>query len=239
MPDIDGRQLLKSIQKQHPQIPVVLVTAQGDDRIAAECLTLGATNYVPKRSLAQDLPNVVKELLQQKHEADQTASVLKHVKQSRCSFTIDSDLYQIRSLVNFIRQRLLATDQLSAAKAGNITSAVREALLNAHFHGNLETNRRPLELARYEYRVIAEERREQPEYRDRRIRFEMTIDGDSLAFAVTDDGCGFDPSQLPPLTETPDESFPNGNGLRSMNAWADSVEFNDSGNEVRLRIAMT
>ena len=51
------------------------------------------------------------------------------------------------SLANLVRQRLSGTERFSDVEINQVVSAVREALLNAHFHGNLEANRHPLELS--------------------------------------------------------------------------------------------
>ena len=48
MPGMDGIQLLEAIRARFPDTLVVLVTAQGDERIAVQALKLGAYDYLPK-----------------------------------------------------------------------------------------------------------------------------------------------------------------------------------------------
>ncbi len=234
MPEMDGKQLLKSIRESYPSIPVVLITAQGDDSIAAECVGLGAVNYVPKRLLAEKLVPVLDEVIHTEKELHITRSVLKHIQQNRCQLEIDSDLNQIRSLVNFVRERLHAMQLFSGDRVQKITTAVRESLLNAHFHGNLQVNSRPLELPRSEYIARATARKSQPEFADRRIRLTMSLQPEAIRFHIEDDGPGFDRSFLQTLSGPPQDEFSNGNGVRHMQMSMESVRWNESGNAVTM-----
>ncbi len=234
MPQIDGRQLLRIIKNDHPLVPVVLVTAQGDDQVAAECVGLGAANYVPKRLLADSLVQVLAEVLSAEEEILVTRRVLQHVVQNRCTFEIESNLNQIWSLIRFVRERLFAVGTFSARRINSITSAVGESLLNAHFHGNLQVNERPLQLPRSEYMALAERRKSAAEFAKRGIRLTMTLRPDQIRFHVADDGPGFDHSCLATLTGPPSEELNNGNGIRQMRSVMKDVSFNETGNEVVL-----
>jgi CheY-like chemotaxis protein len=48
MPRVDGLELLELLRRDHPGLPVVLLTAHGDERTAVRALKLGAWDYVPK-----------------------------------------------------------------------------------------------------------------------------------------------------------------------------------------------
>ncbi len=234
MPEMDGKQLLRVVRDNYPAVPVVLITAQGDDRIAAECVGMGAVNYVPKRLLADRLVSVLDEAIQAEDEVALTRKVLKFIKRNQCRFEINSDLDQIRSLVNFFRERLHATHLFTASRVQQMTMAVREALLNAHFHGNFETNSTPLELGRDDYIALASQRKDDERYQNRRIRVTMSLQPETIEFCVEDDGPGFDQSGLVDLTGPPNEKFGNGNGVRQMNTSMDSVSWNSAGNAVIL-----
>jgi len=56
MPEMDGMQLVETIRRQFPTVPVILMTAHGSEEIALEALMLGAADYIPKtkvKSLGQ------------------------------------------------------------------------------------------------------------------------------------------------------------------------------------------
>ncbi len=48
MPDMDGMETLKRIISAHPDMPVIMVTANADIEITSKVLQMGAADYVPK-----------------------------------------------------------------------------------------------------------------------------------------------------------------------------------------------
>ena len=48
MPGANGVAVLKLLRETDPKIPVVIVTANAQNQVAAECLANGAFGYVPK-----------------------------------------------------------------------------------------------------------------------------------------------------------------------------------------------
>ena len=234
MPEMDGRQFLKSVRQRFPETPVVLITSKGDDQIAAECVETGAVNYVPKRRLADDLVRVLDEVVNNQREAVLLHRVLKHVDHNRCDFEITNDLNQVRSLANYDGDRLKAFQRFRPETINNIATAVREALLNAYFHGNLGVNATPLQHTRAAYTELAIQRKALPETAGRHIRLSMELDASRIRFCVSDDGMGFDRSAIAQITGPPNDAFLCGNGLRRMGSFMDTVSFNDVGNEVTL-----
>ncbi|MEO2017731.1 MAG: response regulator [Fuerstiella sp.] len=238
MPNMDGREFLRKINLEFVGVPVVLITAQGDDRIAAECVELGAVNYVPKRRMADDLVTALEDIITAQKEVIATRRVLHYVVQNRCEFEIQNDLDQIRSLINFLRDRLSAFERFTPTDIQSMTTAVRESLLNAYFHGNLEANSQPLEHTRDEYVAHAVRHKSDPAYSDRRIRLEVKLDPVEINFSITDQGKGFNHSIVADLTGLPDDRFPAGNGFRQIHQSMDSVSFNESGNMIILTRSM-
>jgi CheY-like chemotaxis protein len=51
MPELNGLELVEAVQREFPLIPLVLMTAQGSERIAVDAL--GGASYVPKRELGR------------------------------------------------------------------------------------------------------------------------------------------------------------------------------------------
>jgi DNA-binding NtrC family response regulator len=48
LPGVSGVELLPKLKNNWPQIPVVVLTAQGDVKLVVECMRLGAVDYLPK-----------------------------------------------------------------------------------------------------------------------------------------------------------------------------------------------
>ena len=59
MEGMDGLSLVRAIHNEHPQVPVIVMTGHGSEDVAMEALRVGATDYVPKQRLAQELHAVL------------------------------------------------------------------------------------------------------------------------------------------------------------------------------------
>jgi PAS domain S-box-containing protein len=58
MPKMDGLELLAAVTRRYPDLPVILLTAQGNESIASEAIAAGVTDYIPKTDLT-DSPAVL------------------------------------------------------------------------------------------------------------------------------------------------------------------------------------
>ena len=87
--------------------------------------------------------------------------------------------------------------------------ALEEALLNAMKHGN----------------------KMDPQ---RKVKVEYSANGDKVEITVTDQGEGFKPGLIPDPRIAQNLLKPEGRGLFLINSYMDVVEFNDSGNSVRM-----
>ncbi len=213
MPEMSGEEFLLEIRRRFPTIPVILITSQGTDEIAARSLELGAVNYVPKRHLSNELVPAIDEVLRGTAEAAIAQDVLTHLVHSRTIFRIDSHLEQIRSLLLLIRERMQSLQTLEDDEVRQVTDAVREALMNAYTHGrNVDCSPAAESI----------------------IEVELTQTPDRVCFCFTDQGSGFDTS----IYCNADASGA-GNGFRTIRRHMDHVEFNERGNQIALTKELT
>jgi len=64
MPGLDGLQLLQHLQQRSPTLPVVLLTARGSERLAAQAIKSGAFDYLPKPFELTELETIVTRALE-------------------------------------------------------------------------------------------------------------------------------------------------------------------------------
>ena len=105
--------------------------------------------------------------------------------------------------------------------------AVEQALHNAIFRGNLELSRDE-QLADEELRVdgepsLADNRREQSPYVNRRVLFRARLGKEQMEFTVRDDGQGFDFSKLPSPQDPHQLDADGGRGLVLIRSFMDTV----------------
>ena len=108
--------------------------------------------------------------------------------------------YENIELVQIVVAESLARLELDEGDSGGIALAVREAVANAIKHGN----------------------RADPE---KRVEVEVEVGDGEVAIRVTDQGSGFDPSQVRDPREPENLLRPNGRGLFFMQSFMDEIDY--------------
>lgn len=125
------------------------------------------------------------------------------------SITINSDIENLKvveTLVDKLSKKLGVSDEVY----GKILISTVEAVNNAILHGNKgDVNKR--------------------------VTVNISADGNVLDITVTDEGEGFEYGNLPDPTDPKNIENLHGRGVFLMRRLADSIEYNTSGNEVKMR----
>lgn len=232
MPEMNGLELMKAVHAEHPAIPVVIMTAKGSEKIALECLLGGAASYVPKSELARELADTVDRLLSRVQESLERSRLLQHLQ--ILEYEIGNELGLIQALTHEIYDLINQRQDFPEGVCLRITTALDEALTNAYYHGNLEVSSQLREEDSSRFYSLAEERRLKAPYHERRISVKVELSDEDVSITIEDQGPGFDPSKLPDPREEGFIDRPHGRGILLMKTFMDEVEFNSTGNEVRM-----
>jgi hypothetical protein len=114
--------------------------------------------------------------------------------------------------------------------------------LNALYHGNLELSCDELRRASDELLVHRRaesifQRQQALPYRNRRIHVTALVSHHEAEFVIRDEGPGFDYAVCTPLVIDDGElNRPTGRGLLLMYSFMDEVRFNETGNQVTMRL---
>jgi CheY-like chemotaxis protein len=233
MPEMDGLELVRTLAKTHPLMPVILMTGQGSETIAVQALEAGAASYVPKRELNL-LPDTVERVLALACERRQKASLRKCLQSFHCEYVLSNDPGLLTSLVAELQSYLQEMNLFADGDRLRVGVALEEALLNAAYHGNLEVSS---ELREHDYALYYETARQRARatpYRDRKVRVEVDISPRGVRYVILDEGKGFNPGTLPDPTDPRNIERSSGRGVLLMRTFMDSVEFNETGNQVTL-----
>jgi len=125
------------------------------------------------------------------------------------SITINSDIEKLKvveTLVDTLSKKLGVSDEVY----GKILISTVEAVNNAILHGNKGD-------------------------RNKMVTVIMNADGNVLDITVTDEGEGFEYGNLPDPTDPKNIENLHGRGVFLMRRLADAIEYNSSGNEVKMR----
>lgn len=234
MPEINGLELVAAVRNKFPQIPVILMTAQGSEEIAIEALRLGAASYVPKRILARELLPTVHRVLSQATDDRSQSALMLRLQQRQERYRIESDLSLMMALSKHLQQQLGEAWQLDKSARLRIGTALEEALLNAYYHGNLEVSSSLKEEDFSLFYTTAEQRLQQSPYKDRMVEVVLDMSSVSASIVIRDEGPGFDPSTLPDPRDIENLDRPCGRGVMLMRSFMDDVHYNATGKEVTL-----
>ena len=235
MPEVDGLELVELLKDEVPGLPVVLTTALGSEDIAAEALRRGAASYVPKKRVQLDLVVTVQRLLALATAGRTDAELLKFMTNNDVTFQLTNDDSLIPRVIGQVKELLRQMDLCGERDLVQIATALDEALLNAIVHGNLEVSSELREVDNgSEYRRLALERREQLPYSQRHVCVTAQLTREEVVFIIRDEGCGFDPNDIPDPTDPANLEKPSGRGLLLINAFMDEVTHNSCGNEIRM-----
>jgi diguanylate cyclase (GGDEF)-like protein/PAS domain S-box-containing protein len=234
MAGMSGLDLVRSIRREHPGVPVVLMTAHGSEEEAIEALRAGAMDYVLKGRLAVDLRPILDRVLQASSSASRRRLGLRGLIRKESQFILGNGPEEIAATLEYVRQQIEALDRWDKADVLRITISLDEALRNAVFHGNLGVSSELRQGDERRFDALARERAGLAPYRDRRVVMNVFHDPQVSAFVIRDQGEGFDVSAAGRPVEPEELLRPSGRGLLLMRSFMDEVSFNASGNEVTM-----
>lgn len=234
MPEMDGFQLVTTLKRDYPLVPVILMTAAGSEEMAVKALREGAASYVPKRRLSADLVETVRRLIVAASEDHHQVKMMHRMTRNVCSFSVENDITLIAALSRYLRQAARTIGLCDEREQLRIGVAVEEALLNAYYHGNLEVSSKLREENNRAFYDLARERACQMPYCNRQVHVEMRFTHDEAVFVIRDEGPGFDAARLPDPTDPSNLERPCGRGVMLMRTFMDEILYNEIGNQVTL-----
>jgi CheY-like chemotaxis protein len=239
MPQMDGLDLVRAVSIHHSDIPVILMTAHGSEDLAVAALEQGAASYVAKSRAAEKLLDTVHQVLSLSNAAGSYERLLECMDKTEFFFTLGRDPSVFDPLVDLVQQIAMGMGVSSVAERFSVGSALQEALLNAHYRGNLEISREQMQEAREKMLLgeevnLIEQRCSQSPYGQRKIHVHVKIVRDEAVFIVRDEGPGFDVSKIPRDGDPAALEWEGGRGLVLIQACMDEVHHNERGNEITM-----
>jgi CheY-like chemotaxis protein/anti-sigma regulatory factor (Ser/Thr protein kinase) len=239
MPEMDGLELVEAIRNRYPLVPVILMTAHGNEDIAVQALKRGAASYVPKTSLARDLLDTVENVLAVARADRRVARLRDCLVSTEATFELGNDPALIPAMVDHLQEYVMRTRLCDETGRIRVGIALEEALLNALYHGNLELTTEQLRVAQHRPgeaagRGIVEQRCTSHPYKDRRIFVYVRATPWEVEYLIRDEGPGFQTDLTSEPTDLVKVEQEGGRGLMLMRTFMDEVSFNAAGNEVRM-----
>ena len=236
MPGMSGLELIRELQKTHPDLPTIVMTAFGSEATAMYALQAGAYGYVPKHHLQEELAAIVETVLSTTARQRQEDDFLCFVEKQAMTLKLPSERQRIVPTIAYLQKLMNSMDLFKGPKVTHMGVALEEALCNAIIHGNLEVSSELRTRDDNSYSDQIEQRSRTAPYADRRVTIDVRLDFNAAVFTIRDEGPGFDISSLPDPHNPENLLRPSGRGLTLMHAFLDEVTHNEKGNEVTLRM---
>ena len=234
MPGMDGLELVAAVHRQHPSVPVVIMTAFGNETIAMQALRDGAASYVPKKGQDRDLVPTLERVVAAARLERHQQQLLERLSHTESTFILDNNRLVIPALVRHVQEHLVRMQLCDQTERIRIGVALEEALLNAILHGNLEASSELRQQDEQRYYRLADERSRQAPYRERKVLFTFRLIRTEAAFSVQDEGPGFDWATLADPADPANLDRVGGRGLLLIRTFMDEVHFNEKGNRISM-----
>lgn len=240
LPVMNGLDLIKAMQSDFPQIPAVLVTGHGSERLAAEALRAGATAYVPKSLVDDLLLGTVEDVLGVLRTDRSYAELIDCTVENRLIFDLPNKPKLLTTAIDLTMQLAAGMQLLSGVDRYRVSIALQQAASNAIYRGNLQLSYRDwqqtstVENGDGPIPQIVAERMQLAPYRDRKVHYDARLMRDLIRIVIRDEGVGFDSKRIMNENDLQAISAEHGRGLVLIKNFMDKVSFNESGNEITL-----
>ncbi len=238
LPVMNGLELIKRMQADFPDVPAVLVTGHGSERLAAEALQIGATAYVPKSMVDELLLGTVEDVLGVMRTDRSYAELIDCTEENRLVFNLPNKPGLLSAAIDLTMQMAAGMQLLSGVERYRVGTALRQAASNAIYRGNLELSHAEWRQTSAEESIesadeIVVQRLADPKLGGRKIQFDARVTRDFIRVVIADQGRGFNHKSIL-ASEGGDVDDSHGRGLVLIQNFMDKVSFNDAGNEITL-----
>src|SRR6185295_13070376 len=145
MPNRNGLELVAAVRMHHSEVPIILMTGHGSEDLAVEALQRGAASYVPKPQLGERLLDAIDEAISLARSDRTYDWLIACLDRCEFEFDLDSDPTLVDPLVELVQQIVAGMKLCDPTGRFRVGAAVKEAVLNAIFRGNLEISFRQMQ----------------------------------------------------------------------------------------------
>lgn len=238
LPGMSGIELLQFCKATKPDIPIIIITGLKTLNFAISAIKHGAQDYVTKPFELTDVRKVVEKVLRYRKIDRKQIRIHEHTKSMSNHLEFTTREIDAGVVGNFYAKFLLNSGFCTEGEYHQLYVAFTETIINAIEHGNLEL-RSSIKGTDFEkiaeFEELRENRLNDPQFYERKIRVAFQFNEQCFHLSVTDDGPGFDWKKF--VVENQFRSVnteSHGRGFILIRHIIDEVYFNEKGNSITL-----
>lgn len=237
MPEMNGVELIRQMRREMPLVPAVLVTAYGNEDLAAEALGVGAANYISKDHIEILLPEIVGRVTEFGRANSESLDLKGALTRGSIEFLLDCSIERITPMVCLLLRMMAAMNVLHTGERIRIAEALSYLILHSIIHGNLGEPVLASPLGIDAAISLVEAKRQDESLRadtERNVTVQLDVGAREARFVVTHQGDGQSIHHAP-LPGTP-QSFSDerSRGMLLLTSVMDEVFIDSATGEVTL-----
>ncbi|MFT4862045.1 MAG: YesN/AraC family two-component response regulator [Pseudohongiellaceae bacterium] len=232
MPEMDGLSFLKKLRNNDVQIPVILISGQGDLESSIRALKLGALDFILKPVYLKTLDEALQKIDTALAAERETIIAQKSAKDQQLTFECNSQMSHIRQIISyFVKQTkdICTNYDLDSTK---LTICLQECLSNAIIHGNFAIDSKLKESDWSAFDNLIKQRENDASFSAKSVSVLFQQTPTLMRFTVSDQGLGFNPDDLPDPADPSSWLKLSGRGILFIRSYMDEVHWNDVGNQI-------
>lgn len=232
MPQMDGLTFLEKVRSNNINLPVILISGQGDLESSIRALKLGALDFIVKPVHLKTLEEAIQKIDTALAAERETVGAQKLIMDLQLTLSCESQLHHIRQIISYFNKQ---TEDICAnfgLDGNKVAICLQECLTNAIIHGNLGINSGLKEKDWTAFDNLIKERESLPDYSNKTVTVFFQQTPTLMRFTISDQGNGFDPADLPDPTNPESWLKLSGRGILFIRSYMDEVHWNDCGNVI-------
>ena len=226
--------LFKKIRKIKPQTIINIVINENDSNTIFNAMNYGINNYIILPLETHDLANYLKRyeyILKSRLQKKTTNPIEKSLS---FSLTTKNSFTQIAQIVDELLDK---TNPVFTDYKNDIRIGLEELIINAIEHGNLNISfeEKSTAILNGTFANLLSQRQENKLYKDKNITITFHQEPEYDEWFIKDEGCGFNPCEIPSLVKESDCNRLNGRGILISRFLFDEIQYTEGGSKVRLR----
>lgn len=234
MPGLSGIEITKRIKHLKEDIDVIIMTGFGSEELVVKALRAGASNYIKKPIVFDDLFNILENIIYKRENRRRYEITRDAVVSEQKDIIMGNNVTNVWGVINQILFNIHS--RVDSKTIEGMGLGLYEILINAIEHGNLGISYEEKSKALQDntYTQLIKRKTAEADAQGKKVYINSTYNHGTLQVEIRDEGRGFDIKSLPDMSDPENILAAHGRGIFLCTIYFDQVQYSKSGNRVTL-----